>query len=74
LQEIPDNVKSGLEIIPVKWIDQVLAVALERMPVPLSEEEVALAAAANAATAAAAAALAAAATAAVPAQPGAVKH
>ena len=74
LQEIPDNVKSGLEIIPVKWIDQVLAVALERMPVPLSEEEVALAAAASAATAAAAAALAAAATAAVPAQPGAVKH
>jgi len=74
LQEIPDNVKSGLEIIPVKWIDQVLAVALERMPVPLSDEEVALAAAASAATAAAAAALAAAATAAVPAQPGAVKH
>jgi ATP-dependent Lon protease len=74
LQEIPDNVKSGLEIIPVKWIDQVLAVALERMPVPLSDEEVALAAAATAATAAAAAALAAAATAAVPAQPGAVKH
>jgi ATP-dependent Lon protease len=74
LQEIPDNVKSGLEIIPVKWIDQVLAVALERMPVPLSDEEVALAAAASAATAAAAAALAAAATAAVPAHPGAVKH
>ena len=74
LQEIPDNVKSGLEIIPVKWIDQVLAVALERMPVPLSDEEVALAAAATAATAAAAAALAAAATAAVPAHPGAVKH
>ena len=74
LQEIPDNVKSGLEIIPVKWIDQVLAVALERMPVPLSDVEVALAAAATAATAAAAAALAAAATAAVPAQPGAVKH
>ena len=74
LQESPDNVKSGLEIIPVKWIDQVLAVALERMPVPLSDEEVALAAAATAATAAAAAALAAAATAAVPAQPGAVKH
>ncbi len=24
LQEIPDNVKSGLEIIPVKWIDKVL--------------------------------------------------
>ena len=42
LQEIPDNVKNGLEIIPVKWIDQVLKVALERMPVPLTEEELAL--------------------------------
>ena len=63
LQEIPDNVKSGLEIIPVKWIDQVLAVALERMPVPLSDEEVALAAAAIAASAAA-----------VTAQAGAIKH
>ena len=51
LQEIPDNVKSGLEIIPVKWIDQVLQVALERQPLPLSEEEVAAAAAAAAATA-----------------------
>ncbi|WP_370678947.1 endopeptidase La [Comamonas sp. GB3 AK4-5] len=47
LQEIPDNVKSGLEIIPVKWIDQVLKVALERMPVPLTEEEVAAAAPAD---------------------------
>ena len=46
LQEIPDNVKNGLEIIPVKWIDQVLKVALERQPVPLTDEEVALAAAA----------------------------
>lgn len=63
LQEIPDNVKSGLEIIPVKWIDQVLAVALERMPVPLSDEEVALAAAAIAASAAA-----------VTVQVGAIKH
>ena len=42
LQEIPDNVKNGLEIVPVKWIDQVLKVALERMPVPLTEEELAL--------------------------------
>jgi len=49
LQEIPDNVKSGLEIIAVKWIDQVLQVALEREPVPLSDEEVAAAAAAAAA-------------------------
>ena len=49
LQEIPDNVKAGLEIIPVKWIDQVLQVALERQPVPLTDEEVALIAAASAA-------------------------
>ena len=42
LQEIPDNVKSGLEIVPVKWIDQVLQVALERQPVPLSDEEAAV--------------------------------
>ncbi|ABE43962.1 endopeptidase La [Polaromonas sp. JS666] len=50
LQEIPDNVKSGLNIVPVKWIDQVLQVALERNPVPLSDEEVAVAAAAAVAT------------------------
>ena len=43
LQEIPDNVKNGLEIIPVKWIDQVLKVALERVPVALTDEEVAAA-------------------------------
>ncbi|MHB1200454.1 MAG: endopeptidase La [Polaromonas sp.] len=42
LQEIPDNVKSGLEIVPVKWIDQVLQVALERRPVPLVDEELAV--------------------------------
>ena len=46
LQEIPDNVKSGLQILPVKWIDQVLKIALERHPVPLTDDEVALAAAA----------------------------
>ena len=44
LQEIPDNVKSGLEIVPVKWIDKVLEVALERQPVPLTDAEVAAAA------------------------------
>ena len=44
LQEIPDNVKNGLEIIPVKWIDQVLKVALERMPVPLTDDQPASAA------------------------------
>jgi ATP-dependent Lon protease len=41
LAEIPDNVKNHLEIIPVRWIDRVLEVALQRMPVPLSDEEVA---------------------------------
>ena len=39
LQDIPENAKSHLEIVPVKWIDQVLEVALERMPVPLPEDE-----------------------------------
>jgi ATP-dependent Lon protease len=39
LQEIPDNVKEGLEILPVKWIDKVLELALERVPMPLTEEE-----------------------------------
>ena len=39
LQEIPDNVKSDLEIVPVKWIDKVLEVALERSPTPLTDEE-----------------------------------
>ncbi len=43
LQDIPGNVKNGLEIVPVKWIDQVLDVALEAKPVPLSDEEVAAA-------------------------------
>jgi ATP-dependent Lon protease len=36
LAEIPDNIKNKLEIIPVKWIDQVLEHALERKPEPLS--------------------------------------
>ena len=49
LADIPDNVKQGLEIVPVKWIDKVLAVALERQPVPLTEEEVAAQVAAAAA-------------------------
>jgi ATP-dependent Lon protease len=49
LAEIPDNVKEGLEILPVKWIDKVLAIALERLPVPLTEEEVAAQVAAAAA-------------------------
>ena len=42
LQEIPDNVKSGLELVPVRWIDKVLELALERHPVPLTDEEAAV--------------------------------
>ena len=38
-RQIPDNIKNKLEIIPVKWIDQVLELALERLPVALPEEE-----------------------------------
>ncbi len=36
LQEIADNIKNKLEIVPVKWIDKVLEVALERQPEPLA--------------------------------------
>ncbi|WP_374431421.1 endopeptidase La [Ideonella dechloratans] len=54
LQDIPDNVKSQLEIVPVRWIDKVLEVALERAPTPLPEEEAVAAAAAAPAEAAAA--------------------
>ena len=35
LADIPDNVKGKLTIKPVKWIDEVLELALTRMPVPL---------------------------------------
>jgi ATP-dependent Lon protease len=38
LKEIPDNIKSNLEIIPVRWIDEVLEVALQEMPESLPEE------------------------------------
>ena len=41
LAEIPDNVKNRLEIVPVKWVDRVLELALERMPDPLPEEDAA---------------------------------
>ncbi len=38
LQEIPENAKANLNIVPVKWIDQVLDLALERVPEPLVDE------------------------------------
>lgn len=39
LAEIPDNVKNRLDIHPVKWIDTVLEMALERKPEPLADEQ-----------------------------------
>jgi len=39
LKEIPDNIKADLDIIPVKWIDEVLKVALQDVPKPYSDEE-----------------------------------
>ncbi len=38
LAEIPDNIKGNLEIKPVKWIDEVLQVALRDMPQPTTAE------------------------------------
>ena len=39
LKEIPENIKADLDIHPVKWIDEVLEIALIRKPEPLSDEE-----------------------------------
>ncbi len=38
LVDMPDVIKKGLDIRPVKWIDQVLEVALEKAPVPLKKD------------------------------------
>jgi len=35
LVEIPKNIKQNLDIRPVRWIDEVLEVALQRMPAPV---------------------------------------
>jgi ATP-dependent Lon protease len=55
LAEIPENVKGQIEIVPVKWIDKVLEVALERQPEPLPDDEVKVEAKPEAAAAAPAA-------------------
>lgn len=39
LKEIPENIKEDLLIKPVKWIDEVLSIALQHNPKPLSDEE-----------------------------------
>jgi ATP-dependent Lon protease len=44
LAEIPDLVKSKMEIVPVKWIDKVLEIALQRQPTALEEVDPAAAA------------------------------
>jgi ATP-dependent Lon protease len=59
LQDIPENAKNQLEIIPVRWIDKVLEIALETMPKPLPEEELPTKPEAVATSAAAVAAVAA---------------
>ncbi|RKZ89613.1 MAG: endopeptidase La [Gammaproteobacteria bacterium] len=38
LKEIPDNVKQGLTLIPVRWITEVLEKALQTMPEPNNDE------------------------------------
>jgi ATP-dependent Lon protease len=40
LKEIPENIKESLEILPVKWIDEVLDIALVYAPKPGAEEPV----------------------------------
>ena len=37
LAEIPENIKQQLEIRPVRWIDEVLEIALTEMPTPLED-------------------------------------
>jgi ATP-dependent Lon protease len=39
LAEIPDNIKGRIEIVPVRWFDDVLAHALERLPQPKAAAE-----------------------------------
>lgn len=38
LVEIPENIKQNLDIRPVHWIDEVLAVALQYMPIPVENK------------------------------------
>ncbi len=47
LTEIPKNIRDSLDIRPVRWIDQVLEAALERLPEPLDEAKLAEAEAAK---------------------------
>ncbi|MDP3132925.1 MAG: endopeptidase La, partial [Burkholderiaceae bacterium] len=40
LADIPDAVKAAVDIVPVRWIDKVLDIALERAPVALVDDDV----------------------------------
>ena len=39
LKEVPDNVTAALDILPVKWMDDVIRAALERSPTPRTESD-----------------------------------
>ena len=39
LAEIPKNIKDKLNIVPVRWIDQVLELSLQQMPVPKATDD-----------------------------------
>ena len=39
LEEVPDNVKQAVEIVPVRWIDKVLEEALVSKPTPLEPKK-----------------------------------
>jgi ATP-dependent Lon protease len=39
LKEIPENIKEGLDIIPVQWITEVLEKALQKMPIAKNNED-----------------------------------
>jgi ATP-dependent Lon protease len=39
LKDIPDNIKADLQIKPVKWIDEVLEIALQYMPDPTEDNK-----------------------------------
>ncbi|WP_069469894.1 endopeptidase La [Candidatus Marithrix sp. Canyon 246] len=38
LAEIPDKIKKNIKIHPVRWIEEVLEIALQRMPIPQKED------------------------------------
>lgn len=40
LAEIPENIKTGLDIKPVRWVEEVLQYALQRMPLPIATLDV----------------------------------